>query len=164
MNKIIIICSIITITVSNSLEGQGNDSTLIYYKTLEYHLSTPQSEDEPKNDVYKKISNGLNILLVLPDNIATNFPDTCCGQKLHITNYSDLSELRLKSKRDIDFLEVEQAYLTEDDSLVIPIMNRIAVKKRKKVIMGIYIGFEYQIQVSENFNEIKIKRLSHHFE
>ena len=46
----------------------------------------------------------------------------------------------------------------------LPPRERVDSKKRKKVIMGIYIGFEYQIQVSKNFNEIKIKRLSHHFE
>ena len=106
----------------------------------------------------------MDIFIILPNNIATNFPDTCCGYKLHKTNFSALSKLRLKSKSDIDFLEVEQAYLTEDGSLLIPIINRIAIKKRKKVIMGIYIGFEYQIQVGKNFNEIKIKILPHHLE
>jgi len=164
MKKLIIIFSIITITVSNSLKGQTHDSILIYYNTLEYHFNTFKSNDDTKNVSYKAPLNGLDIFIVLPYNIATNFPDTCCGHKLHKTNYSALSDLRLKSKSDIDFIEVEKAYRTEDGSLLIPIINRIAVKKRKKVIMGIYIGFEYQIQVGRSFNEIKIKRLSHHLE
>ena len=153
MKKLIIIFSLL-IGSLHLINGQKIDSTLIYFRALEYHYNMEEpTSDEPECNS--------NHLVVVPESISSNFPDTCCGYKLEILDYSTLSERRLNSRRNIDFLEVEQARISEK-GIIIPIIYRIAVKKWRKVIIGIYIGFEYEIQVDKSNNSIKIKRLPHH--
>ncbi len=156
MKKIIIICSLL-IGSSFTLKGQIIDSSFVYFKTLEYHFKICDSISNYTEN------NNTNLIVVPTDRIFINFRDTCSGHKLTIMNYSTLIEKRLKSKKDIDFIEIEQARIIENN-IIIPIIYRIAIKKWNKVIIGIYIGYEYEILFGENIDDLKIRRLPYHLE
>jgi len=147
--------------ISTSTQAQITDSSFIYFKALELHLYHP--DDEMITDSLKEEHEIETILLVLPENVSKTFPKTCSGHNLKIVNYSDLSKLRHKSRKNIDFIEVHNMEF-EDGKIIIPIAYRIVVKKWRKTIIGIYIGLYYEVTLGNSPYDIKITRTQNHFE